>query len=65
MIRHEMRTCNKCGLTQTVPVKKPNHILHLILSLLTGGFWLIVYAAAGIESAAATKPKCFSCKAKL
>jgi hypothetical protein len=29
--------------------------------------WRVVdrYAAAGIESAAATKPKCFSCKSKL
>ncbi len=29
--------------TQPIVVPGPNHVLHIILSILTGGLWLIVY----------------------
>ena len=31
--------------------KKTMHILHLILSVLTGGFWLIIWLLCGISNA--------------
>ena len=31
-----------------VPPKKINHILHLLLTILTGGLWLIVWILTGI-----------------
>lgn len=65
MMKHEIRTCNKCGVLQTVKVKKPNHILHIILSVCTFGFWLVIYLAAAFESWAAPTPKCHGCKAKM
>lgn len=63
--KHEMRTCQSCGETQSVRVRKPNHILHIIMSVITCGVWLIIYAAAGFESLVARKPRCFQCKAKI
>jgi hypothetical protein len=35
--------CRDCDKTQKVFRKTPNHILHLILSIVTGGLWLIVW----------------------
>lgn len=65
MIKHETRACNSCGAMQTVKVRKPNHILHIILSIVTGGFWLIVYAAAAIESIRKITTKCGICGVKM
>lgn len=31
--------------------KKTSHVLHLLLSVLTGGFWLIVWALCSIANA--------------
>jgi len=30
--------------------KKTNHILHLLLSILTGGLWLIIWFLVGINN---------------
>ena len=37
------RFCNNCGKNVLAIGKTPNHILHLILSIITGGLWLIVW----------------------
>ena len=33
--------CNECGKERTFYRTLPNHKLHLILSILTGGLWLV------------------------
>ena len=30
---------------------KPNHLLHLVLSILTGGLWLIIWLILTLKSA--------------
>lgn len=35
--------CRYCGKPTVHLVEKPNHILHLLLSVLTAGLWLIVW----------------------
>ena len=64
-IKHELRTCRSCGELTTVAVKRPNHILHAVLSIVTCGVWLVVWALAGME-AAASRPKvrCVRCAPK-
>jgi hypothetical protein len=52
--------CEYCHDHTSVVTKGPNHILHIILSFLTGGFWLIVYAMVAIGSSNATK-RCVKC----
>lgn len=46
MEKHEMKTCSSCKETSMHEVKRTNHIMHIILSILTGGLWLIVYLFA-------------------
>lgn len=65
MKKRELRTCGSCKELQSVTIKKPNHILHIILSLVTGGFWLIIYALIGFESLFKKKPKCVHCGSKI
>lgn len=63
--KHENRVCNHCGHLQTVKIKKPNHILHIILSIVTAGVWLVIYAAAAMESLGVASPKCVKCGKKM
>ena len=53
--------CEECGQPMPATIRKPNHILHLILTILTGGLWLIIWAISGFESLF-SKPKCEGCK---
>jgi hypothetical protein len=42
--------CEKCS-KQTLHIAQAiNHILHLLLSVVTGGFWIIVWICIGITS---------------
>lgn len=50
MKRIEQQYCRHCDAVMPTVKKSPNHILHLILSLLTGGFWLIIYALVAFET---------------
>lgn len=65
MKRHEMRTCGTCDHLVSVPVKRANHALHIILSLLTFGFWLPIWFFAVTEAAMTPAGKCPRCKGKL
>ena len=52
--------CETCG-KQTMFVKqKLNNVLHLILSVLTAGIWLIVWLVLGMINSG-KKPRCTSC----
>jgi len=42
----ERRMCKYCGKETVFIGKKTNHILHLVLTVLTGGFWAIIWALA-------------------
>lgn len=37
------RFCKDCGQNRLFEKQKPNHILHLIFSLITVGIWLLVW----------------------
>jgi hypothetical protein len=39
----EARNCKQCHKRVVADVRTANHVLHLLLSLLTGGLWLIVW----------------------
>ena len=42
-----MRECNRCGKPTLHLIQQPNHILHLLLSLVTFGGWLIIWFLIG------------------
>lgn len=42
------RYCTHCQKNTMVTGTKPNHVLHLVLSILTAGIWLIVWLLVSI-----------------
>lgn len=62
--KHEMRTCPKCHANVVMEVHKANHTLHIIMSIITVGFWLPIYGLAAIDSALRPTPKCPVCTKK-
>lgn len=40
--------CSACNAPRKVERQTPNHILHLLLSVLTGGLWLVVWIALAL-----------------
>lgn len=55
--------CATCG-RQTLHTKaRVNHVLHLILSVLTAGLWLFVWAALGMSNSA-SRTRCAGCGSK-
>ena len=49
-VKHELRSCPRCGELRTVAVRRPNHVLHAVMTVLTAGLWLPIWALAGLES---------------
>lgn len=47
--------CYRCGQDVLVTADSTNHILHLLLSIITGGLWLVIWAIA------ANLPKDWKC----
>jgi len=41
--------CATCNKQVMVRRKGTNHLLHLVLSVLTGGFWIIVWILASVK----------------
>ncbi len=41
--------CKNCGRQVVVFRKGTNHILHLLLTIVTGGIWLIVWILTGVK----------------
>ena len=54
--------CKKCNEITPANTKRVNHILHLLLSVFTGGLWLIVWAFLIIFSS--NKATCIICGKK-
>lgn len=47
-VRVIRRFCSNCGQTRPFEKQGVNHVLHLILSLLTLGVWVVVWMMAGV-----------------
>ncbi len=58
-----MAHCSSCD-RKTVHLRnRPNHILHLLLSIMTGGIWILVWLMANVFQRG---PSCTECgKTKL
>ena len=60
MGKHLSAFCIHCQ-EKTLHIKKtPNHVLHLLLTILTAGLWLIVWILVGMSSAS-EKWQCSKC----
>lgn len=64
MKKVEWRYCETCGGPMPAIAKRPNHILHAVMSILTGGLWVIIWALMAFESLF-HRPRCPKCKGKL
>lgn len=56
-----MRACTSCGAPRMHVQRKPDHFRHLLLTVLTIGFWIPVWLLVGIFQA---RPKCMTCGEK-
>ena len=56
-----MRSCAGCGVSTMHVRQKPNHILHLLLSVFTIGIWLPVWVLLSLFRG---KPQCMTCGKK-
>lgn len=66
MLKTDFAYCQPCGTTVPVKVRRTNHILHAVLSLVTFGVWLPVWIIAAVNAADPfKKPKCPRCKHKV
>ncbi len=54
----KMLNCRTCGKPTLHLVERPNHILHLLLSVFTAGLWLIVWVLRGMSEKRATCTVC-------
>jgi len=53
--------CPECGQEYFETVKTVNHLLHFILTICTGGMWLIIWAFLFFKSLGAPKSKHRTC----
>jgi hypothetical protein len=55
--------CKICGenVKAEAQIKETNHILHLILSILTGGIWLVIWLLIAVSSNGEKNIKNYSC----
>jgi hypothetical protein len=56
--QQDMIWCKACGRRTLHVQKRPTHLLHLVLTLLTFGFWIIPWSWVTL---AAGRPKCTVC----
>ena len=50
-ISTEAGYCNACQIRTTLQAQTPNHILHLLLTLVTAGVWAIVWLLLALQRA--------------
>jgi len=63
-VKQSSAYCNVCGRQSLFAKPRINHILHLILSIVTFGFWLIVWIVLGITNSA-KRPRCVTCGSEM
>lgn len=56
------RICPHCGEINMVDVQSVNHLLHLVMSVLTGGIWLAVWAVMMMSNDSDNFFKCYNCE---
>lgn len=56
-----MRNCKSCGQATMHVQQKPNHVLHLLLTIFTVGIWLPIWFLVGLVQ---EKPQCTICGGK-
>lgn len=62
-IKHELRSCPHCGTLTTVKVRRPNHVLHALFSVLTLGLWIPIWLLAMVEASFSRgKVRCPNCE---
>lgn len=61
-VKQSSAYCNVCGRQSLFQKPRINHVLHLILSIVTLGFWLFVWAILGIINSG-KQPRCTTCGA--
>jgi len=54
----KMLKCTNCGKPTMHLVERPNHILHLLLTVFTLGLWIIVWLFIGMSEKKATCTVC-------
>ena len=57
------RFCKTCGENRLAVRTTPNHVLHLILTILTAGLWAIVWVIVSVVSAG--NFRCSQCGSKV
>lgn len=53
-----MKFCHRCDEHTVHLSQTPNHVLHLLLSVVTVGFWVPVWLLVSLTS---SKPQCTGC----
>ena len=48
--KHTSKYCSRCRVKVMAVGKTPNHILHLLMSVVTAGLWLPVWLIIGLCS---------------
>ena len=56
-----MRSCILCGVPRMHVQRKPNHVLHLLVTVFTVGFWMPVWVLVSLFQA---RPQCMRCGGK-
>ena len=59
-IQHTQKFCDRCEDYVLAVRKGPNHILHLILSIITGGLWIIIWILVSLKIGGWRCPNCGS-----
>lgn len=59
-VEHRSHWCPEHEKLVRAERKTPNHILHLLLSIVTGGLWLVVWAALSLAPGRFRCPECGS-----
>jgi ribosomal protein S27AE len=57
-LQHKQKHCMNCNGSVLAQRKGTNHILHLILTIITGGLWAIVWIALAIKFGGWLCPRC-------
>lgn len=57
-----MRHCKNCGTTRQHAQPGTSHVLHLLLSVITVGFWLPVWLIIGLNNS--SQAQCLTCGAQ-
>ncbi len=64
-VQHSQRYCDRCGDYVLAIRKGTNHILHLLLSIITFGLWIIIWVLVSIKIGGWRCSKCGSSVYKL